>query len=611
MEIGESSVTSSVSSTHSSAIQFRSLLSDELTDVDHEYFTSIPTVVTPDAEDAEVPESAETVTVKFITSTGEIFTKAFDRSNNIYDIKQQLANLFNLKTEQVHIGKNQDILNDNVKLSQLGVKPLGSIELNVEMNSSFVLNYDLIYGYISTVDVINVQNVNGVELVVEIEHQREEKEWLGGYKHRITKKEYHHASTQTQNNEPNMLKISRCLQVPEHKDASTNTFITKRIQTSWIPNIEDKIIRPRRNLWKLLESDDEIEPNKHPISSFLKNLAVQENSTANIHNELAYNIENVEKSTEREKRKIYPETVYNEIMRWNRNENQKLHSLNESDRLSQRVDIFNHTREFLSIVDEEIRKLNKTRRREKEKRILSIVAAPKTFISRNGKRICMETVLSQQIQRLKVLYDNYDNYDNNVQPLEKIKAVIELQNFFWQNLDYEFANDIVELLQTELNLITRRLMSSSALKERIQQYILDYVKQCRINAPPKINYFPQNIDKRLYRDMLMNVQNNEIEHFKCFTSVCFRMRVSEMYYLVSEIWQNRSIISECTDLLQLTMTRWLITADWSPDNCILLTKYEMKKHLKTDIAEYDKCFQSKVRNNHLKAKLHFCKMLSV
>lgn len=604
MEIGESSVTSSVPSTHSSAIQFRSLFSHELReDVNHEYFTSIPAVT----QDAEVSENAEKVTVKFITNTDEIFTRAFDRSNNISDIKQQLANLFNLKTEQVHIGKSRDILNDNVKLAQLGVKPLGAIELNVKTNSSFVLNRDLIYGYISTVDVINVQHVNGVELVVEIEHQRDEKEWLGGYKHRITKKEYHHASIQTQNNEPNMPKISRCLQVPEHKDTSTNTTITKKIQTSWIPNIEDKI-RPRRNLWKLLESEDETEPNKYDVSLFLENLSVQKNSIADIHDELLYNIENVQQSTEREKRKVYPEAVYNEIMKWNRNENQKLNNLNESDRLSQRVNILNRTREFLLITDDEIRKLNKTRRKEKEKRILSIVAAPKIFISKNGKRICMETVLSQRIQRLKILYDNYNN---NVQPLEKINAIIELQNFFRQSLDYEFANDIVELLQTELNLVTRRLTSSSALQERIMQYILDFVKQCRINAPLKTNYFPQNIDKRPYRDMLVNVQNNEIEHFKCFTSVCFRMRVPEMYYLVSEIWQNRSIISECTNLLQLRMTRWLITAEWSPDNCILLTKYEMKKHLKTDIAEYDECFQSKVRNKHLKAKLHFCEMLPV
>lgn len=542
------------------------------------------------SKSAETTE--EIVTVKFTTQKGEIFTKAFSRNDHISEIKRQLANLFNLSDEQVQVEKSEKILDDDVMLVSLGVEPLGIVELDVKTSSPFILNRDLIYGYIpAMMDVITVRDVHGVELVVEIERQRGEKEWLGGYRHRLTKKAYHHASTQTEKDEPEKLKISRCLQVNECKDSSTSTPLTKGVQTSWIPSEGDRIISSReRQPQKISE-----EPTAQDTPTGDDNV-----------DDADYTIDSSKASIERKQPKSYLQGIYDEIIKWNHKETKKLEALNEPERRIRRVEISDHTRKFLLRVENEKRKLGKMRCREMRKQMLSEATTPKTFTSRTGERVCMETVTSQRALHLKTLYDNYNDA---VPPQVRIKAIIQLRNFFSRIRDYEFADDIIQLLQCELNLLTKGLAVTSGMKERIEQFIFYFVRQCMFSARAMNAHLPCMVDQTPYRNILTNLQNFEMSKFKCFTSVCFRMRVSEMQYLVSEIWQDMSIQSECKDLQQLRMTRWLSTEEWSPCNCILLTKFEIKNHLKMDVAEYDKCFQSKVRNNHLRAKLHFCDIL--
>ena len=55
-----------------------------------------------------------------------------------------------------------------------------------------------------------------------------------------------------------------------------------------------------------------------------------------------------------------------------------------------------------------------------------------------------------------------------------------------------------------------------------------------------------------------------------------------MRYLVENVWNSQSILSAWDDLYDLTLVRWIRTEEWSPWNCILLTKDESTAHEKLD-----------------------------
>ena len=55
-----------------------------------------------------------------------------------------------------------------------------------------------------------------------------------------------------------------------------------------------------------------------------------------------------------------------------------------------------------------------------------------------------------------------------------------------------------------------------------------------------------------------------------------------MRYLVENVWNSQSILSAWDDLYDLTLVRWDKHEEWSPWNCILLTKEEASAHDKLE-----------------------------
>lgn len=53
---------------------------------------------------------------------------------------------------------------------------------------------------------------------------------------------------------------------------------------------------------------------------------------------------------------------------------------------------------------------------------------------------------------------------------------------------------------------------------------------------------------------------------------------NDIRYLVEKIWDSQSTLSACSDLYELVLVRWNRTEEWSPWNCVLLTKDEASAH---------------------------------
>ena len=54
----------------------------------------------------------------------------------------------------------------------------------------------------------------------------------------------------------------------------------------------------------------------------------------------------------------------------------------------------------------------------------------------------------------------------------------------------------------------------------------------------------------------------------------------DLQYLVTHVWDGRSVLSKHKNLVDLVLSRWILCEEWSPCNCLLITKNEAKSHAK-------------------------------
>lgn len=184
-------------------------------------------------------ETEDIATIKFRTQENEIFTKAYKRSSTIGNIKMELSTLFSIPTTQMAVSNDGKMLMDDDVLANLGVPAMGILELGMQIEKPYSLNRDVIYGHIPNIDVIVVR-ANGYDFIVEIENRCRRKEWLGGFRHKVTNKHYHHAWTQTSSILEG--KLTSSTQTTYGLSKHTNTPKEKTTQTSSIPSLTDKVV---------------------------------------------------------------------------------------------------------------------------------------------------------------------------------------------------------------------------------------------------------------------------------------------------------------------------------------------------------------------------------
>ena len=60
------------------------------------------------------------------------------------------------------------------------------------------------------------------------------------------------------------------------------------------------------------------------------------------------------------------------------------------------------------------------------------------------------------------------------------------------------------------------------------------------------------------------------------------LQEGDLRYLVENVWNSQSILSAWEDLYDLVLVRWDKHSEWSPWNCILITKEEAASHDKLE-----------------------------
>ncbi|XP_010779092.1 IQ and ubiquitin-like domain-containing protein [Notothenia coriiceps] len=162
-----------------------------------------------DAEQLGEPQRTEhvgnsTATVKVVlVPEGHVMTVAFAIGLSIAQLKLHLANELRVPADVLHIFLDGRAVDEQQSLMELGVRPNGSTRM--EMSSIDPDSHPLRplrppeQDNMPDVITVRVQTEENMfrEVVVEIERPPQQKAFLGGFKHRLTGAQYHHAAMQT------------------------------------------------------------------------------------------------------------------------------------------------------------------------------------------------------------------------------------------------------------------------------------------------------------------------------------------------------------------------------------------------------------------------------
>ncbi|CAL1271195.1 unnamed protein product [Larinioides sclopetarius] len=113
-------------------------------------------------------------------------------------------------------------------------------------------------------------------------------------------------------------------------------------------------------------------------------------------------------------------------------------------------------------------------------------------------------------------------------------------------------------------------------------------------------------DLELYKRMLKLLISEE-ERQPTKSSIIYILQPSDIGYLTDKIWKHQSCISGSKNDLELELTRFCINKNWTPWNCLLVTRQEanvLSKILDTE-TKYDKKFKMGASQKHAEARRYF------
>ncbi|XP_051546398.1 IQ and ubiquitin-like domain-containing protein isoform X1 [Myxocyprinus asiaticus] len=281
-------------------------------------------------------------------------------------------------------------------------------------------------------------------------------------------------------------------------------------------------------------------------------------------------------------------------------------------------------------------------------------AEPKRWRAFDGKVTEMDTQFTIRAKELRDLYSSITQAQFTRD--ERLDVLLTLKHTVKEH-KCKLTQDIVDLIDREADLLMRGVKKSNleGLRKRISTLFLQYIKMPAFNpqvskllrVPQDPADFRKNIclcrgcnkyqsstefalmanaslvslcrrcteldnearrreDFTLYKNILKRLRETEAE---CSPNakITFLLQEQDLRYLVDVLWGAQSALSGWNDLHDLLLVRWEKYLDWSPWNCILLTKDEAAAHLRVENIEkaYDVVVIHNVKQKHALARKYF------
>ncbi|TSM52339.1 IQ and ubiquitin-like domain-containing protein [Bagarius yarrelli] len=622
-----------------------------------------------------------------IMPEGHMMTVAFTIGLTAQVMKNHFANELRVPSDFIQLTLNGNPVENHQTLMSLGVQPHATVQL--EMSSLDPENYPIRpvkpQQECTMPDVITVRVQTDADsfqdVVVEIERATQRNPFLGGYRHKVTKTEYHHAGVQTvprRRPDRGVEMFSRDTQTVHLKEKSqqcTNNTSTQMTKPGcYISNMKDRLIAPGTYVtaeeYHSRRLKAAIIIQTHIRRWLAKRLTVQlrlakELYMAWIVQEERRKIEEKEERIKAEyQRRMNPQKkedfalLYSALEKWRKDEIEHINAtLCGAERKAALCALLDQETQFIISIENHRQSALQRWQRNAVKEFLNKCAAPKQWQAFDGKITQMDTPHTIRARELRDLYCSLTL--RGLSQEERLDVLLTLKHTIKEH-DCRLTEEIVQLVDREADLMLRSVKESNleGLRTRITTLFLQYIKTPMFNPQAskmlRVPQDPEQLRKNVhfcrgcsnflpYPDFPMSINShivglcrrckkldNEANHRKDFSyyrnilkhlqkdeteispnaKIPYLLQEQDMRYPVDVVWGAKSAMSACSDLHELLTMRWDRCHEWSPWNCILLTKDEAAAHRKIETIEktYATVFISKIKQKHTLARKYFSRI---
>ncbi|XP_072865416.1 IQ motif and ubiquitin-like domain-containing protein isoform X3 [Chlorocebus sabaeus] len=515
------------------------------------------------------------------------------------------------------------------------------------------------------------------QVAVEIVKSDFHKPFLGGFRHKVTGVEYHHAGTQTVPKKiPERLSVfCRDTQTVFQKKSlqqTTNTTSTQMTNIGvYVSNMTDKLVTPGKYF-----SAAEYHAQRLKAVIVIQTYYRQWHAKIFVEDLRRQKSLRLEWETQQELRKIRekeewikldyhrrhnPKTnedfefLYNALEFWRQEELKRINqSFTGAERKAALCELLEKETQIIASIGRHRYIAYMANQEAAIQAFLDKCSAPKIWRTPNGKTIEMDTQFTIRARELQNIYKCI--MLKNISQDERLDVLLTLKHTVKEH-ECKLTQEILELIDREVDLMMRGVKHHNleGLRKRIATLFFHYIKTPLFNPEvakylkvpqdplkfykniyfchscqlylPSTEFSISSTSRRIYRCRNCISLENEAQKresflkYKCLlqqlyfteanyeddSKIAFLMQLQDIQYLTENIWASQSVLSAWDDLSDLVMVRWNKSLEWSPWNCILLTKDEAAAHLNlTSIEEgYERSFIHKIKHKHILAKNYF------
>ncbi|KAA8590415.1 hypothetical protein FQN60_014349 [Etheostoma spectabile] len=559
------------------------------------------------------------------------------------------------------------VVEDQKSLMELGVQPHGSTRM--EMSSADPTTHPLRPlrppEHDNMPDVITVRVQTGEdmfqEVVVEIERPPQQKAYLGGYRHRLTGVQYHHAAVQTlpkRRPDRGVVVFSRNTQTVKLKSQAQQCPVNASTQMTgigcYVSCMNDKLVSPG----SYITADEYHDTRLNAVivlQSFARRwLARQEVNRLKRDRDRRLAWLELQETRRREEKE---EQLRDRRQRWmspQRREDfnllyQALESrLRGAERKAALCSLLEQETQLIAAIGRHRIAVQDINYDKTVRNFLDKSAAPHQWRAADGGLIEMDSPHTIRARQLRDLYNSTSL--STVSQEQRLHVLMTLKHTVMEH-KCQLTRDMVDLIDREVDLMTRGVKAASleGLRRRISTLFLQYIKTPAFNPEvAKLLKVPQN-PSQLKNNMFLCRGCNRYLHsadfkpsasaehqsrcrdctrldniarsrhdFSCYKHILRRLRADEQRlnqeakipFLLQVVWASCSALHGSKDLYSLVFVRWNRQKDWSPWNCILLSKEETSAHLEVEDVHkaYDATFIRRIEHKHTLARRHFSQM---
>ncbi|XP_005814188.1 IQ and ubiquitin-like domain-containing protein isoform X1 [Xiphophorus maculatus] len=366
---------------------------------------------------------------------------------------------------------------------------------------------------------------------------------------------------------------------------------------------------------------------------------------------------------ERRRRWMNPQTkedfnlLYHALQKWRSEEEEQINcSLHGAERKAALCALLEQEMEFIAAIGRHQINVEVINQDKIIRNFLNKAAAAHQWRSATGRLFEMDSVPDVRARALKEIYDDISKFPVDQQ--ERRRFLEKLRNTVMEH-ECQLVWDIIDLIDREMDLMGRDVKEHNleGLRKRICTLFLQYIRTPAFNPKVikllKVHKKPSELqhdmffchgcqrylwsadfdssptgcrsrrcrnctrldnvarsrdDNSVYQSILRRLRTDE-HRLNPETSIPFLLQVDDIRYLIEKVWASCSALNGSRDIYNLVFARWNVQEDWSPWNCILLSKEETSAHTQVEHIHkaYETTFIQWVEQKHSMARQHFNK----